>query len=42
MMDQFVKVYWPGGMSLSYSRWVLIENHRNGWQQLHKTLEVVK
>jgi len=42
MMDQFVKTYWPGGMSLSWSRWVLNENHPNGWQQIHKTLEGVK
>lgn len=41
MMDHFFKVYWPGGMSLNWSRWVLIEEQR-GWQWIHKTLEIMK
>jgi hypothetical protein len=25
MMDQFKKVYWPGGMSLHHSCWMLVQ-----------------
>ena len=24
MMDQFKKVYWPGGMGLNHSQWMLV------------------
>lgn len=42
MMDQFERVYWPGGMSLSHSAWVLVLTYSNDYAVRVATLEVVK
>ena len=42
MMDQFQRIYWPGGMSWNYSSWRLVEHLRNGWTIEHKILEWIK
>ena len=41
-MDQFKKVYWPGGMGLYHSRWVLVAvDYDSGAGTVYRHLKVL-